>query len=126
LQLTREASGLNLIRAWERGRVLVGNRWIGGNIIVSAEHVITDWSAQGSQTLKLEDLAPALELEPEIILIGTGEDASLPNVELMSALAARGIGLEFMTTPAACRTYNVLVHEQRRVVVALFNTDLPR
>lgn len=76
--------------------------------------------------LALEDLAAALELEPEIILIGTGEDASLPDVELMSALAERGIGLEFMTTPAACRTYNVLVHEQRRVVVALFNAGLPR
>jgi uncharacterized protein len=71
-------------------------------------------------------LAAALELEPEIILIGTGEGASLPDVELMSAIAERGIGLEFMTTPAACRTYNVLVHEQRRVVVALFNTPLPR
>jgi uncharacterized protein len=126
LQLTREASEQNLIRAWERGRVLVGDRWIGGNIIVSAERVIADWPAQDPAMLALEDLAAALELEPEIILIGTGEDASLPDVELMSALAERGIGLEFMTTPAACRTYNVLVHEQRRVVVALFNAGLPR
>jgi uncharacterized protein len=126
LQLTREASEQNLIRAWERGRVLVGDRWVGGNIIVSAERVITDWSAQDPETLALEDLAAALAQKPEIILIGTGEDASLPDVELMSALAERGIGLEFMTTPAACRTYNVLVHEQRRVVVALFNTALAR
>lgn len=126
MQLTREASEQNLIRAWERGRVLVGDRWIGGNIIVSAERVVADWPAQDPAMLALEDLAAALELEPEIILIGTGEDASLPDVELMSALAERGIGLEFMTTPAACRTYNVLVHEQRRVVVALFNAGLPR
>jgi uncharacterized protein len=105
---------------------LVGDRWVGGNIIVSADRIITDWSAQAPGTLALEDLAAALELEPEIILIGTGEGASLPDVELMSAIAERGIGLEFMTTPAACRTYNVLVHEQRRVVVALFNTPLPR
>jgi uncharacterized protein len=126
LQLTREASEQNLIRAWERGRVLVGDRWITGNVIVSAERVIAEWPAQGPATLALEDLAAALEQDPEIILIGTGENASLPDVELMSALAERGIGLEFMTTPAACRTYNVLVHEQRRVVVALFNTELPR
>jgi uncharacterized protein len=105
---------------------LVGDRWVSGNLIVSAERVIPEWPAQSPPTLGLEDLAAVLELEPEIILIGTGEDASLPNIELMGALAARGIGLEFMTTPAACRTYNVLVHEQRRVVVALFNTDLPR
>jgi uncharacterized protein len=126
VQLTREASAQNLIRAWERGRVLVGDRWVGGNLIVSAERVIADWPAEDPRTLGLEDLAAALELKPEIILIGTGEAASLPDVELMGALAERGIGLEFMTTPAACRTYNVLVHEQRRVVVALFNTELPR
>jgi uncharacterized protein len=126
VQLTRETSLQNLIRAWERGRVLVGDRWIGGNLIVSAERVITDWAAEDPRTLDVDALAAALELEPEIILIGTGEAASLPNLELMSSLAARGIGLEFMTTPAACRTYNVLVHEQRRVVVALFNTALPR
>jgi uncharacterized protein len=125
LQLTREASEQNLIRAWERGRVLVGDRWIAGNIIVSAERVITEWSAQNPRMLRLEDLAAALEQKPEIILIGTGADASLPDVDLMSALAERGVGLEFMTTPAACRTYNVLAHEQRRVVVALFNNDLP-
>jgi uncharacterized protein len=126
MQLTREASAQNLIRAWERGRVLVDDRWVAGNLIVSAERVITDWAAESPRTLSVEDLAAALALEPEIILIGTGDTASLPDVELMSALAARGVGLEFMTTPAACRTYNVLVHEQRRVVVALFNTSLPR
>jgi uncharacterized protein len=126
MQLTREASAQNLIRAWESGRVLVGDRWVAGNLIASADRVITDWAAQSPRTLSVEDLDAALALEPEIILIGTGDTASLPDVELMSALAERGVGLEFMTTPAACRTYNVLVHEQRRVVVALFNTALPR
>jgi uncharacterized protein len=40
---------------------------------------------------------------------------------LMALLAERGVGLEIMGTPAACRTFNVLVHERRRVVAALFN-----
>ena len=124
MQLTREVSERNLIRAWERGRVLVGDRWVGGNLVVSAERVIADWPAHDPQTLRLEDLGVALELDPEIVLIGTGERAHLPDVELMDALAERGIGLEFLTTPAACRTYNVLVHEQRRVVAVLFNTKL--
>ena len=46
----------------------------------------------------------------------------LPDVDLMAALAARAIGLEIMSTPAACRTFNVLVHERRRVVAALLNS----
>jgi uncharacterized protein len=101
---------------------LVGDRWVSGNLIVSAERLIADWPAKDPSTLRLEELAAAVEQKPEIIIIGTGERASLPDVELMGALALRGIGVEFMTTPAACRTYNVLVHEQRRVVAVLFNT----
>jgi uncharacterized protein len=125
MQLIRETSELNLIRAWEGGRVLIGDRWVGGNLILSAERIIVDWAVQDPHALSLEDLGAALALEPEIILIGTGERALLPDTELMGALAERAIGLEFMTTPAACRTYNVLVHEQRRVVAVLFNTPAP-
>jgi uncharacterized protein len=121
VQLTRESSRANLIRAWEEGRILIGDRWIGGNLIVSAERLLEDWAAADPIRLNLDDLAQALELEPEILLVGTGVGMVLPDVELMTALAQRAIGLEIMTTPAACRTYNVLVHESRRVVAALFN-----
>jgi uncharacterized protein len=121
VQLTRESSAANLIRAWEAGRVRIGERWVSGNFIVSAEKVLDDWPAADAVGLSLDDLAPAIELEPEIILVGTGSVMVLPDVDLMAALAERAIGLEIMTTPAACRTYNVLVHEQRRVVAALFN-----
>jgi uncharacterized protein len=122
VQLTRESSAANLIRAWEAGRVLIGERWLSGNFIVSAEKILDDWSAADPLALSLDDLALAIELQPEIILIGTGSVMVLPDVDLVAALAERAIGLEIMTTPAACRTYNVLVHEQRRVVAALFNT----
>jgi len=120
MQLSRESSEANLIRAWDPGRVQIGERWIGGNLIVSANTIVTDWDARGPLELALADLAAALELEPEIILVGTGQATVLPDPELMLALAEQHIGLEIMTTPAACRTYNVLVHEQRRVVAALF------
>jgi uncharacterized protein len=126
LQLSRETTTANLIRAWETGRVLVGERWISGNLIVSAEHIVGDWPAVDPRALDLDVLAAAIELEPEIILVGTGEVTVLPDLELMAALAERHIGIETMTTPAACRTYNVLVHERRRVVAALFNTPLAR
>lgn len=122
MQLTRESSAANLIRAWEAGRILIGERWVRGNFIVSAEKILDDWSAADPVALSLDDLATAIDLRPEIILIGTGSVMVLPDVDLMAALAERAIGLEVMTTPAACRTYNVLVHEQRRVVAALFNT----
>jgi len=122
MQLNREVSAANVIRAWESGRIRVGETWVSGNLIVSAQTLVDDWSAADPGKLGIDDLAAAIELDPEIILVGTGEAVVLPDVDLIAALADREIGLEIMTTPAACRTYNVLVHEQRRVVAALFNT----
>ncbi|HSG64427.1 MAG TPA: MTH938/NDUFAF3 family protein, partial [Gammaproteobacteria bacterium] len=70
--------------------------------------------------LRVEDLEPAITMRPEVLLLGTGARLVLPIVNLMQLLGERGIGLEIMDTPAACRTYNVLAHEHRRVVAALF------
>jgi len=120
VQITRETTAAHLIRAYEPGRVRVGERWLEGNVIVAPDR-FEDWGVGDVANLSLEDLEPALALQPEIVLLGTGADVVLPDVGLMATLAARGVGLEIMSTPAACRTFNVLVHERRRVVVALFN-----
>ena len=122
MQLTRETTTVNFIRAWEPGRVRIADRWIEGNVIVAADRLIEDWAAARPLGLTVADLGPALALEPTIIVLGTGTQQSLPDVELMAALADRGVGLEIMNTPAACRTFNVLVQEGRRVVAALFNS----
>lgn len=121
MELSRESTDANLIRAWEPGRVRIGENWLSGNLIVTAEHVVTDWSAEDPGALTVEQLAPAIDLKPEIILLGTGADMLMPDVALMASLAERGIGLETMNTASACRTFNVLVHEQRRVAAVLFN-----
>ena len=121
LQFTRETSEAHLIRAWEPGRVRIADRWLEGPIIVSPDRIIDRWHVREPARLELNDLQPAIQLQPEIILLGTGTDLLLPDVELMSALASLGVGLEIMSTPAACRTFNVLVHERRRVVAALVN-----
>ena len=121
MQLTRDSNAVHYIRAWEPGRVWVADRWIAGNVIVGADHIIEGWTAVAPSALTLADLTPVLELSPTIVLLGTGPAPLLPDVELMAELGARSIGLEIMTTPAACRTFNVLLQEQRRVVAALFN-----
>jgi len=121
MQLSRDNAALHLIRAWEPGRIRIGERWLAGNVIVGAEHIIENWSVTTPSTLTVTDLGPALALEPTIVLLGTGTEGLLPDIELMAALAERSIGLEIMGTPAACRTFNVLLQEQRRVVAVLFN-----
>jgi uncharacterized protein len=121
MQLTRDTTASHFIRAWEPGRLRIGERWIAGNVIVGGARIVENWTAQSPAALTLNDLAPVLELEPTIVLLGTGTARLLPNVELMAELGARGVGLEIMTTAAACRTFNVLLQEERRVVAALFN-----
>ncbi|MDX1561303.1 MAG: MTH938/NDUFAF3 family protein [Gammaproteobacteria bacterium] len=117
--MTRESSASNLIRAWEDGRIRVGEQWLTEHCIVTAETIVRDWAVTDSRRVTIDDLAPALSLDPELIIIGAGNTARSPDVDLMAELAERSIGVEFMQTSAACRTYNVLVHEGRRVAAAL-------
>ena len=121
MQLTRDSSAVNFIRAWEPGRVRIAERWIAGNVIVGPDRILEAWTAVEPHVLTIEHLEPAFALEPTIIVLGTGTERLLPDVELMADVAARSVGLEIMSTPAACRTFNVLLSEQRRVVAALFN-----
>jgi uncharacterized protein len=124
MQLTREQSDSNLVRAFEGDAIRINEEWIQGHLILASDRIIRNWSAPHPNSLGLADLEPAVALEPQIILLGTGEEIIFPDLELTAALAARGIGLEVMSTRAACRTFNVLVSEERRVVAALFNGPL--
>jgi uncharacterized protein len=121
VQLTRDTTSANLIRSYVPGRIEIGERWLSGHLIVAPESLIEDWPVGAPADVTVADLEPALAFAAEIVLLGTGATLVWPEADLMSALAARGVGLEIMSTGAACRTFNVLVHERRRVVAALFN-----
>ena len=121
MQLTRDTAAANVIRAYEPGRIRIDARWLAGHVIVAPDRLIEDWSVTTPAEIGVAELEPVLALAPEIVLLGTGPALEWPETDLMQALAARGVGLEIMSTPSACRTFNVLVHERRRVVAALFN-----
>lgn len=99
--------------------IRVGERRISRSVIFSAGKLIEDWPVNTIDALDEGSLAPALALDPEILILGTGERIRFPSSALSAALGGRGIGLEVMDTAAACRTYNVLVNEDRPVVAAL-------
>ena len=124
MRLTLEnRPGANLVTRLGPDGIQVGERRFARSLILSAAELLPEWSVDDPAQLALDSLAPALELEPDILVLGTGDRIVFPPGELFAALAARGIGLEVMDTPAACRTYNVLVGEERSVVAALI---LPR
>ncbi len=86
---------------------------------MSSDRLLRDWPPQQFADLAPEHFAALLELEPELVLFGSGGQFRFPAPELIAPLCRRGIGVEVMDTGAACRTYNVLAAEGRRVVAAL-------
>jgi uncharacterized protein len=89
------------------------------NVLVTPERVVTVWTAGGLDTLTEADFAALAELKPEVVLLGTGASLRFPHPRLTRALTDAGIGVEVMDTPAACRTFNILAAEGRRVVAAV-------
>lgn len=88
-------------------------------LVVMARAVRADWPATDFASLTADHFDYFLELQPEVILLGTGAQQRFPHPELFRSLIERGIAIEFMDTPAACRTYNILVAEDRKVVAAV-------
>lgn len=120
MQLIRETGdGVYRIRAFEPGQLTINDTVYDEGVIVSLDRLITPWRPADPSSLSADDIAPALDLEPEIILLGTGERQQFPGRDLMRPLIERGIGIEVMDTASACRTFNVLMAESRRIVAAL-------
>ena len=88
-------------------------------IVVMAREVRTDWPVTDFESLTAAHFDYFLELKPEVLLLGTGAKQQFARPELYRELITARIGIEFMDTPAACRTYNILVAEDRKVVAAV-------
>lgn len=113
------ASGINLIRAYGNGELRVNENVYRGAVILSASTVIAEPNIKNLEALTALDVSRTLALEPEMILLGTGERQVFPAPAYGAQFLRTGIGFEVMDTSAACRTYNVLAGEQRRVVAVL-------
>lgn len=89
--------------------------------IISPKQLIEDWAPNRLDELLAEHLQAIVALAPEVVLLGTGETLNFPAQEILAELTAQQIGVEVMDTAAACRTYNILMNEGRRVVAGLIN-----
>lgn len=101
------------------GYVAVNGERFGHPIIVTREQVLSDWQPPAFDALDEVFFDCFLALKPEILLIGTGAQQRFAPPRLYQALSSKGIGVEFMNTAAACRTYNILTEEGRKVVAAI-------
>ena len=117
-----EAPGRNTFTGYGEGYVEVNRTRHCASLVVAGDRLVTDWPAASLESLSADHLAAIVELAPEIVLIGTGSTFRFPEPQLLAPLRSAGIGVEVMDTPAACRTYNILLGEGRNVVAALIVT----
>lgn len=118
LHLT-DISGINVFTGYGEGYVMVNRQRHERNLVVLRDQLVTDWQPAGFDDLTAEHFARLAELQPEIVLLGTGGSLRFPRPELTRALIEARIGLEVMDIRAACRTYNFLAAEERKIAAAL-------
>ncbi|HEX4300297.1 MAG TPA: Mth938-like domain-containing protein [Gammaproteobacteria bacterium] len=121
MKIAKENAGRDtkVIRAYAPGCINVSDVLLTRSFIVAPDQLVEDWPPQRFEELSAEHLKAALALDPEILIIGTGKQQHFLSGEMMATLGKGGIGVEVMDTAAACRTYNVLLSEDRKVVAAL-------
>lgn len=117
MQLTLERPDYDFfLRGADGTSALVNERKLERSFVISPNALVEDWPVVDVTALAPEDLQPLFGLQPELILLGSGQSQAFPPSATMAACLSRGIGLETMTNAAAARTFNVLASEGRRVV----------
>lgn len=99
--------------------VQINDQLYARSVVVTPDHLISPWPPASFAEMTLEHLKMAQTLDPEVMLLGTGAQQQFPTRAIMRPILQSGIGLEVMDTGSACRTYNILMGEGRRVVAAL-------
>jgi uncharacterized protein len=109
----------NVVTGTGPGWVRIGATEYRVNLVLTPTEVRQGWAPGGFDALAHGDFEALLAATPEVVLLGTGRSLRFPHPHLTQALALAGVGLEVMDTAAACRTYNILAAEGRRVLAAL-------
>ena len=113
-------AGANLVRSYSDTELRIGEQRVQRSCLVTAERLITDWPPASFDELAPAHLEAIFGLGPELVLLGTGPVQRFASAAVRAEFARHGVGLEVMQLGAACRTFNVLVQEERRVLAALF------
>jgi len=113
------AADLQLFTGYGAGYVAVNARRHERSVLVTPQ-AVAEWNVGAFDTLTAKDFAFVAELKPEVLILGTGSTQRFPRPELARAHADIGVGVEVMDTRAACRTFNILAAEGRKVAAAIF------
>lgn len=112
-------SGSHIITGYGEGFISVNEVTYQQSLIIMPEELVTDWAVSEPEELTLKNLQRLKSWQPEIVIIGTGKKQIFPEAEVMFWFLSQGMGYEVMNSAAACRTYSILMSENRTVVAAL-------
>ncbi len=107
------------ITGYGEGWIAVNGEKFTHSIVLSSLGDKREWSCSDPQALSESDFAELSEMGIEMLIYGSGDKLSFPRAEWLRSLYEKGIGVESMDTRAACRTYNILAAEGRKVAAAL-------
>jgi uncharacterized protein len=119
VNLTRDQISAVTVHQVKPGAITVGEETITENVVLFRDIIQRGIALGKVEALREQDLDELLSEQPEIVIFGTGWKSQRPRRDLVFAMARRGIGFETMDTPAACRTFNILVSEGRDVAAIL-------
>lgn len=110
---------LNTVTAYGPGFIEINSVRYTTSVRLTPDQPATEWNVASFDALRAGDLDALLVDRPEVVLLGTGARQRFPHPQLSASLARAHVGFEVMDTQAACRTYNILVAEGRRVLAVL-------
>lgn len=126
MQISIDQGEGHQIYSYENKTVTIADQKYNSSLIITANKIITPWPVDSLQQLTEANCQPLLELGINILVLGTGDTQQFLDSHMLVYFAANHIGVEVMDTAAACRTYNVLMAEQRQVAAALIIDKTPK
>lgn len=118
MKLQLATGGQNLFTGYGPGYVTVNGERRGTHLLVSAERIL-EWDIANFEALAPLHFEALIAHQPEIVILGTGGTLRFPHPSLSQSLHCASIGFEVMDTQSACRTYNILCAEGRKVIAAV-------
>ncbi len=109
----------NRIASYDTGLFLINGETYTHSIIITRNTLVEHWPPITLEDLATQHIEQLINLDPEIIILGTGKQQLFPSVEILAPVYDAGMGLEIMDTGAACRSFNLLASEGRKVAAGL-------
>jgi len=119
MKLQPDKSSVQSVTGYGKGWIAVDGERIHSSVVISSSGARVAWPCRAFADLTEQHFASLVALDAELVLFGSGDRIRFPQAHWLARLVAARVGLETMDTQAACRTYNILAGEGRKVVAAL-------